>query len=368
MLMHRSSSIGKFQLPLQPRFVAPLVVALLAGCGLAADGDAASCADHPSAPGCGPGLQVLDLPEDLTNCTVNGASTDGSILVGACATEDSPMRSVRWERSGGVEILDLDGPTMAMDVSADGAMVVGVSGLSNEGGYLYDTAPRERVAVSLSDVSDDGSVVVGWDFEEFGNWDTLVGVRGHTRDGDLAAITPLELGLPARLNGVSGDGRVSVGIVGDRMGTRHAAYWTADGTPTVLEALPGAVESSAESVNRDGSVIVGTVYLPSDETPMVAVRWTRDGVEVLGDGAGFDVSADGSRIFFWQGPDTQPAIWQAGSVQVLSSWLASRATELSAAEPPSQLSVYGMTRDGRSVFGTSTVGYVTRVMVARLPE
>jgi uncharacterized membrane protein len=134
MLMRRNSSPGKFLLLLQPRFVAPLVGALLAGCGLAADGGAASCADNPAAFGCGAALQVLDLPENLTNCTVNAASADGSILVGACATDDSPMRSVRWERSGEVDILDLDGPTMAMNISADGAMVVGASGLSYEGG------------------------------------------------------------------------------------------------------------------------------------------------------------------------------------------------------------------------------------------
>ena len=61
--------------------------------------------------------------------------------------------------------------------------------------------------------------------------------------------------------------------------------------------------------------------------------------------------------------------WQAGSVQNLSGWFASRAAELWEVEPPySRVYLSGITRDGRSVYGTSSVSLLSRAFVAWLPE
>jgi hypothetical protein len=361
---------GNPYVPMQPRLPAVLVGALLAGCGLAADGGGGTrgCADDPAAPGCGPDVQLLDLPGDSSGCTVSAASTDGSVLVGGCWTGDSAPRSVRWERGGAATFLDLDGPTSANAVSADGAVVVGSVGLSSELGYLYDTALRNRAAVSLHDVSDDGSVVVGGGFEL--GTDTAISVRGRASDGNLARVPALEPGLSAMLYRISGDGRVAVGFVKDSEGTEHAASWTEDGAPSLLEVLPGTVGSVAVTVNRDGSVIVGTLHFASDATPLVPVRWTPAGVERLlstGWGSPIDMSADGRRIIIGMGPDNVVALWQAESLQPLGSWLASLGTETSTLEPSLGFDVFGITRDGRSVYGSSQ-SQVRRGFIARLPE
>lgn len=134
---------------------------------------------------------------------------------------------------------------------------------------------------SVHGVSADGRVVVGagpsrWTPEEGWHW---IGGAGWALD-------------------VSDDGRVVVGLVyrsaqGDPIGFR----WTQERGMELLET-PGWW-SQANAVSADGSVIVGEIMFSWFDTR--PVRWTPNGLEILGGGPfqggiAYGVSADGSVV------------------------------------------------------------------------
>jgi uncharacterized membrane protein len=364
--------------------VIALLGVLLAACGgEAADGQpcesagaceaSSSCDTNPAAPECGPAVQLLDLPDGFPHCFASGASADGAIIVGACSNDES-TRSVRWQRSGAATLLDIEGHTLANAVSADGAVTVGSFGPSGDAGYRYDadssgTVAVSQVSVPLGDASDDGSVVVGIALGEPGNWDAAYGVRGSVdRLEQLAQLAP---GQPTIVYGVSGDGRVSVGYAHDPDGVKHAAYWSEDGALHLLEAFSGATHSVAVSANRDGTVVVGTVYLDTNAELGYPVRWTEAGIERLGDdyGYGIDVSADGSRVLLQHSPpDIYESIWENGATQDVPTWLSAADFGRPESQPIGSLGLTGITRDGRSGFGVFSADDTSRAFILRLPE
>lgn len=213
----------------------------------------------------------------------NDVSGDGSVIVGL----QSPQEAFRWTSA---ETSGLGLSTDATGVSADGAVVVGNTSTAlreafrwtETGGLvkLFPFSPKDNVAL---DVSADGSVVVG----DYGNQPFV------WRD-DFGSILP----FTGRADAVSGNGEV---VVGQQDGL--AFRWT---EPTGLEPL-GSGEAFAASF--DGSVIVGVsgsggagsrafIWTAGDGMLDLAELLTTLGTDL--DGwtllSAFDVSADGRAI------------------------------------------------------------------------
>jgi probable HAF family extracellular repeat protein len=163
----------------------------------------------------------------------------------------------------------------ALGVSADGSVVVGISG----GRAFRWTAARGMQDLGTlggrwSDargVSADGSVVVGWAWNAKGQvhafrWTAARGMQ------DLGTLG----GDWSEANGVSADGSVVVGVGLRNAAGQHRAFrWTAAGGMQNLGTLGGEWVAEARGVSADGSVVVG--YAHNATGLWRAFRWTTAG-------------------------------------------------------------------------------------------
>jgi probable HAF family extracellular repeat protein len=204
------------------------------------------------------GTAVLgDLPGGDANGSAYGISLDGAVLVG------------RVGSAGGIE---------AFRWTADGGML-GLGDLAGEGPF----------ASAALDVSADGAVIVGhssatWPILRAFRWTAATGILdlGSFPGGDGFAIA----------HAVTPDGEIVVG--GSRMAAREEAFrWSAATGMVALGVVPGASSSRALAVSGDGGVVVGIGTGPQG---FEAFRWTEaSGMVGLGslDPADFASSASG---------------------------------------------------------------------------
>jgi len=157
------------------------------------------------------------------------------------------------------------------------------------------------VDVSAFDVSSDGTVVVGHltlGFFEFS------GFRWTEQGGfELLAPPPGSQNFTTNAWGVSGDGRVVVGIHNDGQGPQ-AFRWAAETAMVMLGDLPGGeVFAHAHGASHDGAIVVG--FGASEHSERIeAFRWTAEtGMVGMGDlEGGFflsdarDITPDGTVI------------------------------------------------------------------------
>ena len=158
-----------------------------------------------------------------------------------------------------------------------------------------------------TDVSDDGSVVVGiaytpnYDFRAF-----------YWRNGRMEPIAPPRWLGWSQAYGVSGDGNVVVGNMMDQVGYMVAFKWTPSAGLEFLGAF-GGVGGTASAASYDGSTIVG--WAETRDEQRLAFRWRQgQGMTALGApnvSAATGVSADGNvvignvnqggtaRAFYW---------------------------------------------------------------------
>ena len=158
-----------------------------------------------------------------------------------------------------------------------------------------------------TDVSDDGSVVVGiaytpnYDFRAF-----------YWRNGRMEPIAPPRWLGWSQAYGVSGDGNVVVGDMMDSVGYMVAFKWTPSAGLEFLGAL-GGVGGTALAASYDGSTIVGGAETRDEQR--LAFRWRQgQGMTALGApnvSAATGVSANGNvvignvnqggtvRAFYW---------------------------------------------------------------------
>lgn len=216
-------------------------------------------------------------------------SADGATIVG-WADAAAGSFAFRWTATGGMQSLGtLGGATSAAyAVSRDGSFVVGES--LDAGGiaraFLWTAGNGMQSLGSLGgassgarDVSDDGSVVVGWALDSLWNrrairWTAVGGMQ------DLGAL----VGNPSAeytAVAVSGDGAVVVGSSGGF--PSRAFRWSAASGMLDLGALPGGLGAQAFDVSADGQTVVGT----ADESPQInitkAFRWSPlDGLRDVG--------------------------------------------------------------------------------------
>src|SRR5262249_40312080 len=119
--------------------------------------------------------------------------------------------------------------------------------------------------------------------------------------GAGVTVLPLPDGAArSNVRQISADGAGVVGAYGmQASGPDAPVRWTAAGTPELLRTLPAGLYG-AMFVSSDGSVISGSY---TQSTDIHFFRWTAaTGVQVLGAGEVFGMSADGSVLVGTLGP------------------------------------------------------------------
>ena len=194
-------------------------------------------------------------------------------------------------------------------ISDDGRVVVG-EGYNPRSGYVafwYQTGQRVReikppmwVTLRATGVSADGLTIVGYGVNT--SVEHQIPIFWHRREGFMEINDNPDRDM--RALGISGDGRVVVGILDGPggFGAARPFRWSATEGLLELETLDGR-QSGARAVSYNGKVIVGNDWVGEGELKVFrAYRWLSDGkAELLGslggetsEGAG--VSADGSVI------------------------------------------------------------------------
>jgi len=261
-------------------------------------------------------------PENESVATA--VSADGSVVVGYVSNQRNPNRrpddrllyAFRWE-NGAVQLLTPPGArdiSVALDVSADGSVVVGwattnfptFSAMINPVRWVdgalqvLEIPDLTRVGQALVVSADGSSVAV----------EGAVSVNGQPgrrvfvwRNG---AVQMLPSSVDAWPTGISADGSVVVGggstsldspIPNTRFTARHPACRWENGELSVLNT-PEGMQSVAHDVSADGSVVVGAMYYVGIfYSYSRAVRWTQAGIEDLNQTYA-DLLRDGSILLF----------------------------------------------------------------------
>ncbi|MCK5001056.1 MAG: hypothetical protein KAS23_16045 [Anaerohalosphaera sp.] len=198
-----------------------------------------------------------DLPGGSFYSIALDVSADGSVVVGYSNT-DWGDRAFRWTASEGIQdigCLPGNGTSRAWAVSADGSVVVGISGnqafrwTSSEGiqglGYLPDGGNSEAW-----DVSDDGLVIVGKGTTDLGDEEAFIWYANHSMWNlkDLLE-NDFELDLTGwtltRAEGISADGSTIVGFGTNPDGNKEGWIATCE-PPYCSEPIPGDVDGNCK--------------------------------------------------------------------------------------------------------------------------
>jgi len=206
-----------------------------------------------------------------------------------------------------IGIGDFPGGNLAsggMGVSSDGAVVVGQGLPSNNKNMAFKwTTASGMVPLGVlsqgdyfstaSDVSSNGSVVVGTSQWEFGQqafrWTEAAGMIG---------LNPLaNPNIFSRAHAVSGSGSIVVGGANFGTGETQAFRWSeSDGMVTLGALLGPAFYSEALGISDDGNVIVGRTT--TSEGRQAFIQTQSAGMQSLGgsESLAWDASADGSIV------------------------------------------------------------------------
>jgi probable HAF family extracellular repeat protein len=258
-------------------------------------------------------------------------SDDGHVVVGFSTPENGiGIEAFRWTLETGVVGLgDLPGggfQSSAMDVSADGSVVVGIgaSGETGRSGSRWTSSegmmPLSNMsmgfhAANATAISADGSVIVG--SGSFNEGQPAVPFRwtstaGATDLGDLPATTS---GI---VTSMSNDGAVVIGMLEDGEAS-DPFRWTAEAGFVRLGLLAGETSGYASTLSPDGSLALGI-------SGQQAVIWST-GPKPAGLGVNFfpwDVSEDTLTIVGAAAFDErwEAVIWRAGhGLQTISDLL-----------------------------------------------
>jgi probable HAF family extracellular repeat protein len=253
-----------------------------------------------------------DLSGDSFYSIGAGVSADGSVICGA-SESDIGLEPYRWTEAEGMQGLGMlykgGNANFANDVSADGTIIIGTSGIAH--------SPLEAF-----------------------RWTKADGLQGL---GDLPGAN-----VASHANALSADGLVVVGRATDDVVGQRPAYWSAADGWQPIGVKPG----DAFGVNADASVIVGAAI--NDDFFSEAFRWTPDtGFEFMGDLDGgitlstaSDVSADGEVIVGWGNDDQTTKAFR---------WTADEGFEkIGQSLPGEQLSqAMGVSADGNTIVGNA---------------
>ncbi len=328
--------------------------------------------------------------------TPTAISDDGLVVVGDLYRKNGfpdGWRAVRWTAAAGYQVLNNSFyVTRAHGTNADGSVIVGQSWQNNVGTpFRWESVNGMQNVVGIpagyamgtaTDVSADGSVIVGWSTRPTGEEAFRVAA------GNFQALGDLPGGLfRSNANAVSADGSVVVGFSRSspqqpppiESGT-EAFRWNQAGGMLNMWWLPGAtvLMGTATAVTPGGEVIVGSSGGSNGEE---AFRWTQaTGMQGLGDlplgqfrSQATAVSEDGSVVVGWsywaaapnQDSGSAAFIWSESSGMVhlkdvlenefgvdLTGWSLRAAIDMSA--------------DGKVIVGHGWLNPNNRVWIARL--
>jgi probable HAF family extracellular repeat protein len=314
-----------------------------------------------------PSFQGLgDLPGGDFFSSASAVSADGSVVVGTSVTSNGQGDAFRWTQGEGMVSLG-EWTGTAADVSDDGSVVVGGSSSTGSGPLIFRwTATGGVVQLGgpggADGVSADGSVVAGTRWPLGGN---MMAWR-WTQETGIVDLGYLPGGFVSQASDISSDGSVIVGFSGSTLG-KQAFRWTSGSGMFGLGDLPGGpFSSSAYAVSADGSVVVGA---SESSLGSEAFRWTSgSGMVSLGGGTGseaLDCSADGSVVvgvvgeaFIW---DAVNGIRNLSDVLVNDCGLDLTGWTLTAAK--------GISADGFTIVGegTNPDGF-NEAWIATIPE
>jgi probable HAF family extracellular repeat protein len=148
----------------------------------------------------------------------------------------------------------------ALDVSSDGAAVVGLFGFAER--WTVTAGPEDLGEFSSRGISPDGQVVVG-NTDHAVRWTATGGLQ------DLGTVG----GTESFADDASANGAAVVGQSRDAGGFWKAFRWTASTGMRDLGTLGGPM-AAAYNVSDNGSVVVGRSLTTSGSSSDVAFRWT----------------------------------------------------------------------------------------------
>jgi len=257
-------------------------------------------------------------------------SQDGQVVVGYGFNAEGPREAFRWTKRDGIVGLGFLNPnignrySLAMDVSADGSVIVGSSRYNywwsavegfrwtEEKGMVglgwLDDPPGLRDSSQAAGVSFDGSVIVGMAGEIFSY---TAPVKWTEDDGIILLEEVPGAYWASRTAAVSPDGRIATGstVLGDHITynfKRQACWWTEEGEMRSLGLLSGYYEAEGMALSPDGTWIVGRAI---GEEFAEAFRWSRQGAK---EGLGWPRGRPGD--------SEASAVARGGQVVVGSSW------------------------------------------------
>ncbi|MBC7773112.1 MAG: PEP-CTERM sorting domain-containing protein [Pyrinomonadaceae bacterium] len=293
-----------------------------------------------------------DLTGGIFYSSAADASADGLVIVGQSISSAPPedhffsvYEAFRWtDKTGLVGLGDLPGgisDSAAFAISDDTAVVVG-QGAGEKGVEPFrwtaaggmvglGTLPGgDRTAGRATDVSPDGSVVVGATRSLNANANRTEEAFRWTQKSGLVGLGDIPGGpYSSTASAVSADGATVVGhssYTSQDLSYDYQAFrWTAAEEMVPLGFLPDHTLSVAEAVSSDGSIILGSSAYVSR------------------------VPVSPSRAFIWDavhGMRDLKTVLQAAGVHGLGDWELTNAVGISA--------------DGRTITGTGNVRSISR--------
>jgi len=219
------------------------------------------------------GMIGLGTLEGGTSSQAWGVSADGSVVVGISG---GILRAFRWTASTGmVSLGTLKGglTSQAFAVSADGRVIVGQSGSTafpdaegfgeafrwtKESGMVGLGALQGDMFSEALDVSADGSVIVGWSGRTA---DSDGEAFAWTQQGGMVGLGTLTGGSSSRAFGVSADGRIIVGRSASTHGDR-AFIWrlgTMEDLANLFGSFPVLADDNAVAAEQHQGFLRGVM-------------------------------------------------------------------------------------------------------------
>ena len=281
--------------------------ALLAACLGGGDGAVSPTVDDQSAV-----FTHIGFLPNAVSSQATAVSGNGLVVVGSSTSISGKSEAFRWSSSNGMTSLGLmesGSFSSACAVSADGSVIVGDGDSRNAGSTVFRWSATTGL-VQLNALANSSLCVAGG---VSGDGNTVVGtclIAGNsgfrwTESSGMVSLGQFGGGSNRTSNAlaISSDGGTVVGI-GHPVLT-GALIWSLGSEPNLLGALPGDVSAAADSVSRDGSVVVG--YSTNPSSHQRAFRWTRQTgmmalvstTAVLGDVIATAVSGDGRTVVGW---------------------------------------------------------------------
>jgi probable HAF family extracellular repeat protein len=179
-------------------------------------------------------------------------SADGSVIVGSSDNSDGVRRAFKWTEANGMQDLGVSDYSEAVAVSDDGSIIVyndGMDGLAyrwTSSGGSINLGTLGGNSTTATDISSDGSVIVGYSYDSTNNpyafrW---VSESGMEKIGTYYSFA----------RAVSGDGNTVTGSETGAAGLHRAFRWTSSGG---FEFNIAGNFTYGLAASYDGAIIVG---------------------------------------------------------------------------------------------------------------